>query len=105
MSFWLDKLAAVPRIATSAPRARERISAVAPANITSTSPEMSVWTNRGLPVISRTSADKSYGENSTFFGHPWKRQRNARAYVGDTQLISGYGTAARKNANDCSDRP
>src|SRR5215510_13374831 len=60
MSFWLDKLAAVPRIATSAPRARARISAVAPANTTSTSPEMSVCTNRGLPVISRTSADKSY---------------------------------------------
>src|SRR5262245_12662200 len=60
MSFWLDRLAAVPRIATSAPRARARISAVAPANITSTSPEMSVWTNRGLPVISRISAAKSY---------------------------------------------
>src|SRR5262245_1196908 len=45
------------------------------------------------------------GENSTFFGHPWKRQRNARAYVGDTQLISGYGTAARKNETGYSDRP
>src|SRR5215813_572678 len=60
MSFWLDRLAAAPRIAISAPLTRARVIAVTPAKTTSTSPAMSDWTDRGLPVMRRISAAKSY---------------------------------------------
>src|SRR6267142_1297999 len=59
MSFWLERLAAAPRIATSAPRTRARVNAVTPAKATSTSPAISDWTSRGLPVMRRISAAKS----------------------------------------------
>src|SRR5262249_37655949 len=59
MSFWLDRLAAAPRIAISAPLTRARVNAVTPAKTTSKSPAMRDWTNRGLPVMRRISAARS----------------------------------------------
>ena len=51
-----------------------RVKAVTPAKTTSTSPAMSDWTGRGLPVISRISRQVVLGENSALLGEPRQRQ-------------------------------